>query len=71
MVEFPVITLQNFIEEVGENQSFGSVSDAGSTQQAIDIKMQIDKANEQYKLSRKKTNTNKNSLEVCMGLKNF
>lgn len=69
LVEYPVITIQNYIEEtdisVQENESIHSTSNT----QTADVKNYLDKMNDNYKLSRKKSNTMKNTLEMCMGLK--
>jgi hypothetical protein len=67
IVEYPVITIPNYIEEtdisIQENESVHSVTNQ------TDVKSYLEKVNDNYKLSRKKSSVTKNTLEACMGLK--
>jgi hypothetical protein len=63
---FPLINIQSYLEEIniqtGDNQSTNSMSQS-------EVKNYLDKVNNDYKLSRSKLSGQKNTLELCMGLK--
>jgi hypothetical protein len=63
---FPLINIQSYLEEIniqtGDNQSANSMSQS-------EVKNYLDKVNNDYKLSRSKLSGQKNTLELCMGLK--
>ena len=68
IMSFPIISIQTYLEEI--NQSTGdnlSVGQGGPSQS--EVKNYLEKVNDQYKLSRNKSSSSKNTLEFCMGLK--
>jgi hypothetical protein len=66
IMSFPIISIQTYLEEINTTNA-DNASSQGPTQS--EVKTYLDKVNDQYKLSRKKTMASKNTLEFCMGLK--
>ena len=66
IMSFPIISIQTYLEEINAT-TVDNASSQGPTQS--EVKTYLDKVNDQYKLSRKKTMASKNTLEFCMGLK--
>jgi hypothetical protein len=66
IMSFPIISIQTYLEEMNATAA-DNASSQGPTQS--EVKTYLEKVNDQYKLSRKKTMASRNTLEFCMGLK--
>jgi hypothetical protein len=67
-LSFPIINIQCYLEEINIQMN-DNMSSVGPTQ--VDVKNYLDKVNNDFKLSRNKTiSGTRNTLEMCMGLKN-
>lgn len=68
VLSFPIINIQSYLEEINFNNN-DTISSGGPSQ--IDVKNYLEKVNNDFKLSRNKGMNTKNTLEMCMGLKNL